>query len=286
MSMLDRVILVLDAHPECWDIELDPALAAPNWFHITPALLRRLSAGTEDMKERAKEIAQKLYDHANNGLMLDWECTQSGSRDSMDLHELEPFNWIHNIADIWNRSLGWCMHCADPLMWAMEGCWKVTLEEYREMSAEDKAAYNGAKRQLFSVQRRHGRRYHTPSNSRGCCHVKCNYFFNSNELRGEDPTRTTERDQELAPPCTVPGGPAAHFVQAIPDIDAVLRIRRVPDLSRFETRGNKVAAIHRYLRAIGVTHAAICNRVRGSRGWASHADCAYCGRVRDLLGEV
>ena len=147
MTMVDRIIQVLERYPECWDLELEVALASPTWIHITPARLRSLrdseNADPQERqreKELARDLANMLYARAEAGIRVDWEYSQSGSRDPMDDHEMEPFNFVHHIAKLWNESLGWCLHCTAPLEWKMQGGSR-TREELAEMTAEDRAAY-------------------------------------------------------------------------------------------------------------------------------------------------
>ena len=103
--------------------------------------------------------------------------------------------------------------------------------------------------------------------------------------------RSVQRAPTIAPPAAVPGGPEAHFAQAIEaaylNIDAAYLIRRPINLSNYANRKQKIDATYRHLKTTGWKHDDACTMGRGKRRKSQpRGECAFCDRAREILDGV
>jgi len=261
-SVLKRVQHVLDTFPTCWNFEVDAVNAAPGWFHLTPGLLRRMVVGGHEAE--AHTVARTLASHVWSMLDSDWTHTHAGSRHPMEKQPCAPGFWIEDLVLYWNISLGWCIHCQEPMSFEVtmhqDPTWADLPEAERQRLKQELLKARGL---VMSAQRRDGAIYHVVNNVIGLCHVKCQNFYNANDLRHWDPHRSAcVGDLPSREPVDSPGGPQAHYDQNCQQ----LMQRSPPDISRYSRRGDANRKFKIYLDSINVAHNDTC------------PDCPRCQR--------
>ena len=91
-----KVRKILVANPWAWDMDFDPADAAPTWHWIEPTTL-------------TDEDATMLWQKARSAAYGDWLASwKQGKRLPEEEHPCEPIIGVAYVAYHWNLSLGWC----------------------------------------------------------------------------------------------------------------------------------------------------------------------------------
>ena len=186
-----KVRKILVANPWAWDMDFDPADAAPTWHWIEPTTLT---------DEDATMLWQKARSCAYNDWLASWK---QGKRRPEEDHPCEPIIGVAYVAYHWNLSLGWCTCSKCPRR--DEG-----MTSYAPQVLKPNGRKDGSP-DVFTCERRYNTGYHQAWNISGAIHNSCQALTNSHEVFGFDSTRTPDGSTEPFPTFETTGGPSAFF---------------------------------------------------------------------------